>query len=240
MPLSREKDDTGLVLSLLPASSHPPAVRQAAWWRRVDLPPFELPWLDEAKLGQLGFDLDAMGHRAPAAHDPADAAGALPRYAFVVLEQDGPAWAAWLAAQEARTERDEALASIDRIARSRLVPVDAGLDPLALRAEYPDAARYAVVPATIGVRIATAPGGIRSVRGSILRLRAGGVPVPLSMLPRLEPFIPRVDANESARRARQARDAGWPAAQAPRYRATVAFGRDGRPRLAGVTPIGAP
>lgn len=119
-------------------------------------------WLDRAKMESLGFDVsyDLATERGRKLYEKQ-----LPREALLVLELAGPAWERMVAlarddvaAAEARlaaspgekglglsvkNARDELERETQRA--SRLFVVDAGSDAEALRAKYPDRARYAVV-----------------------------------------------------------------------------------------------
>jgi hypothetical protein len=202
-------------------------VALAADWGRIDLPREEHAWLDAAKLLELGFAprlLEADGEERPVAER---------RAAYLVLEHEGQAWQQWLAGPH-----DERLAEIDRVARSRLVAIDAGLDARRLRERYADRSRYAIVPGSVGVVVDRAPGGALAARG-VVELAVRQVHVPHELLARLESFVPTIDRDEFVRRERAQRGM-LPVAQPPRYRATVAFGRDGRPWLRDVQPLDAP
>jgi hypothetical protein len=122
----------------------------------------EPAWLDKAKLAELGVDVS----------QPLDTPRGKRHYgkltaveAFLVLEQDGETYRAtleaarsWAARQKAeaasragdKTAQSRAetaarqLETEERVA-SRLFVIDAGRDEQALRAKYPDRARYAVV-----------------------------------------------------------------------------------------------
>lgn len=255
MPLWRDKDETGLILALTLADRPPAAVFRTTRFRNDRVPPFELPWFDSAKLAALGFDLRAMESAARNERPEDDLAGVPARRAFVVLEYDGDAWRAWLASREAavaetrdRVERGvedrgklsdaEALLALDRASRSRLVPVDAGLDASALRTKYADRSRYAVVPGFIGARATVPEGGTAAIRGTIERVAVERISVPRQLLPQLVPFVPQGTENDVNRRAREdAAAARWPAPAAPRYRATVAYGRGLDPWLVDVAPV---
>lgn len=255
LPSWRDKDDTGLVLTLTLADRPPAAVTRTAWSRREPLPPFEHPWLDAAKLGELGFDLRAIEAAARNARPGGDRTVAPARRAFVVLEYDGNSWRAWLAKREVavaeireRVERGledrgklsdaEALLAIDRTSRSRLMPVDSGLDPGPLRTRYPDRHRYIVVPGFIGVRSAVIADRSATFRGSIERVAVDSITVPRRFLSLMEPFVPRATEQEVFQRARDdAAASRWPAPANPRYRATVAYGRRLDPWLVEVVPV---
>jgi hypothetical protein len=123
-------------------------------------------WLDQAKLASLGFN---VSRRPRARAGDSDYDRLLPREALVVLELDGPAYQKALAIARERAAKDAAKAAAekdkkkrDHAARnaaeilqreetvnSRLFAVDVGLDAQALRAKYPDRARYAIVHGSV-------------------------------------------------------------------------------------------
>ena len=118
--------------------------------RWVDSAPNDGPgWLGADKLAQLGFDV-----RTPVTDRSAETKyrAVLPRDAFVVLELGGATWEAWVKKQEEpgqqRVYNDSRGSSSPRMG-TRLIAVDAGRDPAALRRRYPDQARYLIVQATI-------------------------------------------------------------------------------------------
>jgi hypothetical protein len=122
----------------------------------------EPDWFDKAKLQALGFDtsVSAFDTRSEERYDKQ-----LPREVLLVLEQDGPAHRRELELAKENSDREEAKSAAspgdkrlgenakrarqalekERNEDSRLFVVDAGLDPAALRAKYPDAASYAIV-----------------------------------------------------------------------------------------------
>jgi hypothetical protein len=125
------------------------------------------PWLDREKLEALGFDCSPP-ITAEAVEFHYDRL--LPREAFVVLEYEGEAWAAWLEKQ--KQELDESAEQVrlgertaeylekehERQAKrrreaSRLFVVDAGPDAAALRSEYPDRSGFLIVPAVFAVEV---------------------------------------------------------------------------------------
>ncbi len=114
--------------------------------------------LDAAKLAELGFDLPPDSDVW--ARDKYKVIS--PRVAYVVLEYDGPAWQQLL--QHRRAALDKALEkarddrarkrlqdNFDRFRQeaSRLVLVDVGINPGALRKRYPDRARDLIARARI-------------------------------------------------------------------------------------------
>lgn len=112
-------------------------------------------WLDAAKLGRLGFVFDSETSRRRTVVRPV----------FLVMEYDGPAWQAsverarrWSAREAGLRDANPVRAEFSERARraaeylaseeresSRLFVIDAGLDARALRDQYPDRRRYAIV-----------------------------------------------------------------------------------------------
>jgi hypothetical protein len=134
-------------------------------------PSFLPAWIDQHELEAIGFDCSVR---------PGDGGAetfyrsVLPRKAIVVVEFAGPSWrehvARWQERSRAELERLRASHALegDEDARyeraietapdrvSRLLPVDVGLDPEALRAHYPDRSRYLFLQAI--VRLSRDPG----------------------------------------------------------------------------------
>ena len=105
-------------------------------------------WLGVDKLAELGFDV-----RTPVTDPSAGIKyrAVLPRDAFVVLELGGAAWETWVKKREEMSQRVSNDSREPSWARSgtRLMAVDVGPDPAALRHRYPDQTRYLIVHATI-------------------------------------------------------------------------------------------
>ena len=121
----------------------------------------DAPWLDQAKMEALGFD---VSQTADAERGRERYEKQLSREVLLVLELEGPAWRRMVELAGEDLAREQAkLAAIpgdkgqqtqtanarDALKRekeqaSRLFVVDAGLDAAALRAKYPDKARYAL------------------------------------------------------------------------------------------------
>jgi hypothetical protein len=123
------------------------------------------PWLDEAKLKELGFAAPDMNTYADLQRRRGGE-----REVLLVLELDGPA--RQLRLEQVRTEADEQIAKAagqppdqaersikqakERLQReenefSRLFAVDAGLDAGTLRQRYPDRTHYAIVRSRISL-----------------------------------------------------------------------------------------
>ena len=133
-------------------------------WQTALGPAGEDSWFTRARLEALGFPgLPAEGDTAY----PGRFVG-LKRKGYVVLEVAGPEWERWEAVQRARIDSVVAASRVTPVAEpeghqhgdaipprpdgigSRLMAVDIGLDPLALRAQYSERGRYLILPATYG------------------------------------------------------------------------------------------
>lgn len=184
-------------------------------------------WLNEAKLAELGFD---VSHMEDAATGRARFDKQLPREVLLVLELDGPAYRqalermrkfaaaeeALLAANPGKKEFEErAKQAREQLSReegeaSRLFAVDAGLDAAALRAKYPDRARYAIVRGQVRPQFAGYDKNTR-LWGYLENLSVERVNVPHPFRQVLEPLLRR--------------GAGYPNRKAAPYEVTVTFGR---------------
>lgn len=200
-------------------------------------------WFNQKKLETLGYDCSRP------ISDPSarlEYEKALPRKAFAVLEYEGEAWRAWIteaekeqariaaqmARQEAsRKELQEADQELDRLRRtnSRLIAVDVGLDPAALRRQYPDRGKYIIAPAEVRLIIvedrkdehgARQPTHLRGVISSIL---VNYITVPTELRNALD-FV-RQDRPPSS------------GPHEPRYRVTVKYGRRHEPWIESIHPI---
>lgn len=120
-------------------------------------------WLDSAKMRSLGFEVGGEDGKAPAR----PVLRQLSNPVFLVLELDGPAYRqalefaqrrlaeaqAKLAADPDKEPLKRAAANAKAAAEeeaggsSRLFAIDAGLELAALRAQYPERSRYAIVAA---------------------------------------------------------------------------------------------
>lgn len=249
LPQYRDKEDTSLFLEIALGDRPPAAVERTAWLtgRRPErVPP---GWLDAGALRGLGFDLAALETAARDLSPDGAREARATRPALVVLEYEGEAWRSWIAGREAevaalraaaesgsgdraRLAEAEALLAIDRTARSRLMPVDVGLDAKALRSRHPDRARCAVVPGFVTARVAIVDGAL-TIEGTIDRLAVGIVTVPHALRPRLLPFAATVSEAEWNRRLRDdAAASRTPEPVPPRYAAELAYGRALDPWLA--------
>jgi len=207
------------------------------------------PWLDTAKLRELGFRAD---------YDPADPEAVTgceregSRAVFLVLEQEGEAWKSWMSAREARVEElrrkvesgaaggkdlqdAETLLALDRAMRSRLFAVDAGLDRESLRRRHPG-------PGILVVRgvlspVLLQPEGEPPRIDAVVELLPDRIHVPAELRPHFAPFLPRKTEQEVVGRERKEPEVAWLAPVQPRYRAVLAFGRGLQPWLASVDRI---
>jgi len=142
-------DDSGVTLQLNwtdPNSFYLPG--------RTDNP---LIWLDAAKLAALGFDcrVDPSSKDAGRHYQRQQ-----PRRAYVAFEYDGRAWRAWVAtnaraAVEQKSEAKDPARGFPYMGatkdHSRLVAIDADLNPDTLRARHLDRQRVIIVPAVVAM-----------------------------------------------------------------------------------------
>ena len=153
-------------------------------------------WLDKAKMESLGFDTAVLAPYSDRARKRYEKQ--LAREVLLVLELDGPAYRRALEINTERTARElakpvdpddktaaqrraSARESLEweRSRSSRLFVVDAGPDADALRARYPDRARYAIVrgevtPVALGTAANRAAGRVSSISVASIN-----VPLPL-------------------------------------------------------------
>lgn len=133
-------------------------------WQMAPGPDDSTSWFDRARLETLGAEgLPPVGDTTWTRAFPVST-----RNGYVVLELAGPAWERWQARAQARRDSIRAANAPDTVAAplagghqhgppvhepegaraSRLMAVDVGLDPLALRERYPDRSMYLILPAT--------------------------------------------------------------------------------------------
>ena len=245
MPAARQDEGTGLALSLVMTHEPPGVVRRTARWKRYELPSVNYDWLDRAKLLELGFriDLDPTHPNAAEYYSHAMARGA-----YFVVEYDGEAWDRWIGGREERVRklrRDvdegtaepraltdaEVMLSFDRTMRSRLFPVDAGVDADALQRRYGDRRRYAVFAGPLRPKVVQPESGDPTLSGDVLGLAVSPVYVPREFRRHLEAFLSEESWEEIEAREQRAAESGWPVPTPPRYRATLAIGRRHEPWL---------
>ena len=200
---------------------------------RTDNP---LIWFDRSKLTALGFDcgLDLSSNDAGRFYQRQQ-----PRRAYVAFEYDGRAWRAWVAtnaraAAEQKSEPKDLTRGFPYMGvtkdHSRLVAIDADLNPYTLRARHPDRQSVIIVPGVVALNLDPFPypgshpdpqrpprimGRIRQIQTSI------HVPRPYS-----DGFRnPRIDEQ-------------GPAAPDGNYRVHLRYGASHEPWVAGVDFIG--
>jgi len=253
VPEYREEENTGLALSLVLGDEPPSGVERSAWRKRYRLPRAKHPWLDQAKLRELGFraDIDPSG---PAAQEACEREG--DRSVFLVLEFEGEAWRRWLAEREERVgelrrkvesgaadrkalEDAETLLALDRVMRSRLFAVDAGLDLGSLLRRYPDRARYVVIRGIVSLAVSRPEEGAARL-DTVLMVLPDRVHVPAGIRRGLLPFLPGETQEQVFERERKEPEAAWPSPAPPRYRAVLALGRRLEPWLVSVAPADSP
>jgi len=200
-------------------------------------------WLDTAKLQEVGFDDIPAGDRTALMRYIGKK---LPRPAWIVLEFNGPAYQAALKETEEKAREEERLLGNDTNSEmqksrledvrrrllwmqhtaSRLLPVDAGLDPRQLRQRYPDTSHYILVSGRI--RISYDDRGNGRITGFIDSISITSIHVPSELHAIFNSLPPIHDLNEAL---------GYPQAYEPRYRVKVAYGRRYEPWIMSVEAI---
>jgi hypothetical protein len=186
------------------------------------------PWLDRAKLESLGFDC-----RVPPGSDEARryyrSARAMARDAYAVLEyrpDEVPTLSDVEPAMAGSTSPGRPLEPAALARLPRLVAVDAGLDPAALRARYPDRTRFLITQAIVRLLYLDA----RTAGGSPLLTGDFGALLPQQIA------VPREHAALLANLQASQRedDAFRRLTPDPRYQVTLRYGRNLEPWVAGV------
>lgn len=196
------------------------------------------PGLDRDKLRALGFDV----HVPPASAEAADFYDSVPeREAFAVLEMEGDAWRRILADKERELVRCRSrlgcpsgttLGELEtrfetlRHSESRLVAIDVGRDPAALRQRHSDRGRVLILPAVVRLNFTPAHEDEPAALDGYLRLRIDHVHVPLPLRP---PFD-AVYRDERRKSFRSGEDL-MEREHGPRYRAVLALGERHEPWL---------
>lgn len=198
----RDPDDSGVTLRLLwtnPYNRHVDAGRTQDAATET--------WLNRGKLEELGFDcsMDPADRNAPAFYSGQGA-----RACYAALEYDGPA-AQRLAAH--------------RVPPTRLVVIDAGRDPAALRNRHPDRNRVVIVPAIIRVSV-TPAWRPRDGRPEVPARRAGYIDDIPSLI-----HVPRPYSDGFRALRQTVRD---PESDKPLYRVRLRYGSRLEPWVTGV------
>jgi hypothetical protein len=141
-------------------------------------------WYDERKLRETGFDLSVPPNSKEAGRRYQNSKS---REVFVALEFDGPEWQKWL--EENREQLRVQSQNVPRTplemsqieaqwehTASRLVAVDAALDPEALRRKYPDRTRVMILRGLAQVFLQTAAQPY--LRGRISQILSQTISVP--------------------------------------------------------------
>lgn len=192
------RENSGLALSLIWRVLNEPSTETEIYRWRYAGTGGTPAWLDKAKMEALGFDTSA-----PAAFsdlpDRIRYEKQLPREVLLVLEVDGPTYQRslelakqYVARAEAKltsSPGDKNLGTRVNNARealewetdrnSHLFVVDAGLEPVALRAKYPDATRFAIVRGQVRPEIFGR--NFEKVRGFVSGLNIESINVPFAL-----------------------------------------------------------
>ncbi len=194
-------------------------------------------WLDQAKLASLGFDVP-KSENAPEVR--ARYARLLPKEVLLVLELDGRTYQTALERARLHLQKQEALLAAnegkkefearvknakqqlerEELENSRLFVVDAGTEVDALRAKYPDRARYTIVRGEVQPHLVTNKGESR-LSGYIGNLSISQINVPPAYRQVFEPIL-------------KSTGRGQPRSASP-YVASVAFGKRLEPWITAVS-----
>jgi len=231
--LSRENSGISLVIEwrLLPTEYHEHEGRN---YRGA-----AVEWLKETKLDELGFEVK-WAVSTPESWSRLNRG--VSRDSWLVLEYDGPAYQAMRERVRTFSETAQQLAGRnpekeefeERAARakkqwireqqraSRLFVIDAGLDPVMLRTQYPDTARYIIAVGQVRAVVNKTDDGEWEVQGYIQGLAVDTVNVPFAWRSVFEPLL--------GERSRSHEDS-------PHYRVTLAYGRGYEPWVVSVGEI---
>lgn len=190
-------------------------------------------WFGETKLAELGFETDRYN---PGVGKEASLPRPLPRRAYLVLEMDGAQYREVLTRveQEERKarrkyelepdnsrlqslwEQNNANLEEERLSRSRLFVVDAGLDTVKLREKYPERDRYIIVKGV--VRMFFWHGEQKKLAGQVERILNQKIHLPTEHHHLFEQLDGYRVYSSSARKP-------------PRYKAQIAYGSRLEPYL---------
>ena len=227
----RERENSGISLQLRWSVLPQDVTQYDAWETTVPA------WLDAARLEALGFPV-AGATASPEAERRFNKG--LPRTAFVVLEYDGTAYRALLARVKSYAARRQALAMqhpddkgiVDEAkaaeqqsshmdsAATRLYAVDAGLDPAALRRQYPDRSRYLIAPGSIRAQVYHGKDGVPTLEAYVDDLAVERIHLPFAYRKVLEPLLDMPQRNQEE--------------DTPRYTVSLAYGRRYEPWIVSV------
>ena len=197
-------------------------------------------WLDAEKLKALGFpvgdDLDAGGDRS--VHKKR-----LPKEVFIVLENAGQHYAEALKRAERELEsaeeafklnsddqrlsnrRKKAVRDLERerLVKTRLFAIDAGLDARQLRARYADRSRFMIARGLVKARF-NHDKDRTGVYGYISKLSVASINVPRKHRPVFDRILTQNKSRDSEFRA-------------PRYEVNVMYGRRWEPWILSARPL---
>jgi hypothetical protein len=187
-------------------------------WRSYPTDSSAEKWLTRDKLATLGFLC-----RTSVDKPPAQRPCGLPRRAFVVYEYDGPSWQIY----SAELQRAASPGWTPEIKRnevrygSRLIALDAALDPAALRRAYPDERRHLILAVNISAWLTVSQQSTAPVVSSRIEPLTTTLIVPLRFRDRLSTLAP----------------SDWLLSKEPRYAVKVAVGRHLEPWILAIDPI---
>jgi len=204
-------------------------------------------WFNQAKLESLGFDCSMPLTDVSAEQHYRKTQ---PRKAYVVLEHGGKSWEAWFAKQKARVvsetrkrhDVEKEIENLEKIS-SRLVAIDVGIDPVRLRALYPDRTQFIVAPAEVWlVFVNELIDDARKYHKSFLygsfALLVQEIHVPVELSDWLDQIRKAEQKDEMTLRfGSRAKREDESLKQGPRYNATLHYGQKHEPWVVEIKPL---
>jgi hypothetical protein len=204
-------------------------VRLSFRWQPRSEPQDARVWLTDVTLRTLGF---GVGVPAGALEAAVVYGRSLPRVAWVAFEFNGPAWRL-IEQRRATTDVERHFGTAS--GASRLVPVDAGLEPDVLRRRHAQGANVIVMPGIVHMRYTMDAARGPSVWGWVPELVSSDVSVPLHLRERLRNLKP-VSASRPPADTPHGETAEW----LPRYTVKLGVGRLGAAWIEEIRPLAQP
>lgn len=237
VPYSISKENSGLSLRILWQSL---GEKNLVNYRGYQSP----VWLTVEKLKTLGYHIDKIKKKGENRYGYNTS-----KECFIVLEYDGEAYQEALKRAEVHLEekkqalsdasQDKILQSYHKIAKntlknrkefeSRLYAIDAGKDALILGEQYPDRSKYIITKGIIHIYYNFQQ---KKIYGNISNLSIANIHVPLEFRKTLEPIIQKKQSD-----IKKSRTYPMVMKHAPRFKATIAYGKRFEPWIVAINPI---
>ena len=213
-------------------------------------------WFGQKKLEEIGFDCSVppSDKKAELFYEKA-----LPRHVYAVLEFDGEAWTSWIARREQELlnpapgtyvsqtlEQRRKQLETERTGHSRLFVVDVGLDPVVLRARYPDRSHFVMTGAVARLQLdkswdeSTKKWKDERLEGLVSEILPSELHVPLDRRTVLDEVKRAQIKKESPNTWMDYGEYAAYLERPPRYRVTLSYGRRLEPWIDDVQALAAP